>query len=206
MPPFDSAMEAPTHPSTNDSSPHDTILAELLGQGANPKLTSSPQRAKSTSLNSGNRPRFLSNSSLSSNPLFDPFTGARIGDLVTTEDGSDPDTKTDEDIWSHLSQILKLQSDIAEKHIKMEGLDLKRPIPPPGSKSKGVNRRPVSSGSRLWEQGVDEGVEEDGEEEIESRKREEEFSRLNEKFARKKDAIDGIMKDVGVLEYYDDCH
>ena len=201
-------------------SPHDTILAELQGEGglnSDPKAIlqnepSSPPQAKLTSSNSGDlaRLRFMSNSSLSSNPLFDPFTGARIGDLVSTEDRSDPDTKTDEDIWSHLSQILKLQSDIAEKHIKMEGIELKKPRPTPGNKSKGVNRRPGSGGGRVWgdgaEQGVDEGVEEEGEEEIESRKREQEFTRLNDKFAGRKDAIDGIMKDVGVLKYYDDCH
>lgn len=202
------------------TSPHDAVLAELQGEGtmnSNPKAlpqneASSPPREKSTNPYSGGlaRPHFLSEFSISSDPLFDPFTGGRIGDLVSTEDGSDPNTKTEEDIWSHLSQILKLQSDIAEKHIKMEGIGLKKPGPTPGNKSKGVNRRPGSSGGRVWgdgaEQGVDEGVEEEGEEEVESRKREEEFSRLNDKFAGRKDAIDGIMKDVGTLRHYDDCH
>lgn len=201
------------------TSPHDAVVAELQGEisDSNPKTTSqnepsSSPRAKSTSPYSGNsaRPRFLSDFSLSSDPLFDPFTGARIGNLVSTEVGSDPNTKTEEDIWSHLSQILKLQSDIAEKHIKMEGIGLKKPGPTSGTKSKGVTRRPGSSGGRVWgdgtEQGVDEGVEEEAEEDIESRKREEEFSRLNDKFAGRKDAIDGIMKDVSFPRYDDDLY
>lgn len=195
-----------------ESSPHDVILAELQGhktttgvlanEGTATRMASSPPNYPYPG--SFARSNFQSEFSPTAEPLFDPFTGTHIGDLVAAEDGN-LDTKTEEELWTHLSQILKLQSDIAEMHIKMEGIGLKKPGPTPGkSKGERLNRRPSSSAGRGWgegaEQGVDEGVEEDVDEEAESkRRREEEFSRLNDKFTGRKDAIDGIMKNVSPL-------
>ena len=135
-----------------------------------------------------------------SDPLFDPFTGVHVGDLNPGYAEQDAGTKTEDELWTHLSKILKLQSDIADMHVKMEGIGLKKPGPTPDKAKEGggINRRPSTSGGREWGEGAaDEGVDEEADEEAEDkRKREAEFSRLNSKFTGRKDAMDGIMKNV----------
>ena len=219
---FDGPLHASTvelsRPSTNLpqraittalSTPHDAVLAELHGRkvemdipGKEQHVIEGPDQRRLNNPYPA-RPDFLTDFSPTFEPLFDPFTGAHIGDLQPEEARQDPGAKSEDELWTHLSKILKLQSDIAEKHIKMEGIGLKKPGPTlDKSKGDGINRRPSTSGGREWgegtaDEGVDEGVDEEADEEAEAkRKREEEFSRLTGKFTGRRDAIDGIMKDV----------
>jgi hypothetical protein len=198
-PSADLADEKPGQRATTLSTPHDAILAKL--QGRRPETDFQPKEIGDTE----ESPPRLNNPypgradlSSTSQPLFDPFTGTHVGDLLAGEDKQDPDSNTEEDLWAHLSKILKLQSDIAEMHIKMEGIGLKKPGPAPNKSKGGVNRRPSTSEGREWGEGAaDEGVDEEADEEAENkRKREEEFSRLTGKFTGRRDAIDGIMKNV----------
>jgi hypothetical protein len=224
------SLEGPSHISTTDlsrpsadlvdekpaqratttalSTPHDAVLAELYGRATaadmptnetlateNPPLgrgrLNNPHRVGST----------LSESSTTSEPLFDPFTGALIGDLLPGDTEQDRGAENGDDLWTHLSKILRLQSDIAEMHVQMEGIGLKKPgVAPDKSKGEGIHSRPSAGGAREWgENAADERVDEDADEEAENnRKREEEFSKLNDKFTGRKDAIDGIMKNVKV--------
>ncbi|KIM71757.1 hypothetical protein PILCRDRAFT_93724 [Piloderma croceum F 1598] len=187
------------------STPHDAVLAELHGREVEADIPGREQLAiedpHQRRLNNPYpaRPDFLTDFSPTSDPLFDPFTGAHIGDLQPGEARQDLGAKSEDELWGHLSKILKLQSDIADRHVKMEGIGLKKPGPTlDKSKEGGINRRPSTSGGREWGEGVaDEGVDEEADEEAETkRKREEEFSRLTSKFTGRRDAIDGIMKDV----------
>jgi hypothetical protein len=198
----ESAQRATT---TTLSTPHDAVLAELhggkLGIDTHTKETLVAEGSPPGQTRSNNpyptAPAFLPSLSPTSEALYDPFTGAHIGDLLTDE--QDPSANTEQELWTHLSKILKLQSDIADMHVQMEGIGLKKPGPAPKqSKTGSVNRRPSTSGGREWGSGIaDEGVDEEADEEAENkRKREEEFSRLNDKFTGRRDAIDGIMKNV----------
>ena len=188
---------------TTLSTPHDAVLAELhscrpkVDPSKKPFLPEDPPHDQGRPNNP--YPASPNISTPNPEPLFDPFTGAHIGDLIPGECEQNPDSNTDEELWTHLSKISKLQSDIADMHIKMEGIGLKKPGPTPNkSKAGGINRRPSTSGGREWGEGVaDEGVDDEDDEEAENkRKREEEFSKLNDKFTGRKDAIDGIMKNV----------
>lgn len=190
------------------STPHDAVLAELYGI----KLDGSGDRdTAATDISAHDYDRFnnpfpggpsvVPGSSPPSEPLFDPFTGALIGDFVPVGGDQASDAKSDE-LWSQLSQILKLQSEVAELHVKMEGIGLKKPGPMPGKmKGDGTNRQPTTGGTRQWGEGtkhsVDEGTYEEADEEAENkRKLEEEFAKLSDNFTGRKDAIDEIMKNV----------
>ena len=185
--------------------PHDALLAELHGRATAADMpTNETLATENQPLSRLNNPHrvgsTLSELSSTSEPLFDPFTGALIGDLLPG-DGEQDRGAENEDLWTHLSKILRLQSDIAEMHVQMEGIGLKKPGVAPGkSKGEGIHGRPSADGTREWgENAADERVDEDADEEAENkRKREEEFAGLNDKFTGRKDAIDGIMKNVKV--------
>ncbi|KAK1232432.1 hypothetical protein PQX77_004462 [Marasmius sp. AFHP31] len=148
--------------------------------------------------------------------LVDPFDGSVRGTMGLP----DPNLTTDsipvgeevthnEELWSHLSRVLELQSDIAKLHMGMEGIigDYGK------SKTKGKaasntrrTRDTMEARSKLDRNtsrvddmenvGEGEGVEvgsEDDEEERKNREREEEFARLADQFEGRKEGINEIM-------------
>lgn len=193
------------------STPHDAVLAELYGlrpEGSGDMNATDNAATDAFSAHDPLNNPYPANPPLvpglspPSEPLFDPFTGAHIGDLVPGEEQQTSDVKQDEELWTQLSQILRLQSDVADMHVKMEGIGLKKPGPTPGKMGgDGTNRQPATTSARQWgeraEQGVDEGAYDEADEAAENkRKLEEEFSKLNDNFTGRKDAIDKIMKNV----------
>lgn len=184
------------------STPHDTVLADLYGHNRSASQNNVINTASNIAAHDSVTPQlnnpysdaFFSNLSPTSEPLLDPFTGAHIGDQFP--DPAEDESKMEEELWTHLSKILKLQSVIAEKHVKMEGIGLKKPGVARG-KSKGVPRRSSTNIGKRWLQGADEGADEEADEEAQrKRELEEDFAGLGDKFAGRKDAIDGIMKNV----------
>lgn len=201
IPPAEEAVAQKGIP-TSASTPHDTVLADLYGyhRTANPNnqtINASDTSAldpATSQLNSPYYNAFFSNISPTSEPLLDPFTGAHIGDQLP--ENIEDESKMEEDLWIHLSDILKLQSAIAVKHVKMEGIGLKKPGAIRG-KSNRVPRRSSTNIGKRWLQGADEGVDEEADEEAQQKRElEEEFAGLGDKFTGRKAAIDDIMKNV----------
>lgn len=125
--------------------PQDAVLTELFGfplPGTNPDagtttLSDSDSMPHSSVAAGGSAP-------LASLPLYDPFSGARIGDHTppATSTATANTTSTtgvdqlgqqqnksdclpmagDSDLWSHLSRILELQAEVAGMHAEMEGV------------------------------------------------------------------------------------
>ncbi|KAF7972202.1 hypothetical protein HWV62_18688 [Athelia sp. TMB] len=189
------------------STPHDAILADLHGYNRVSSAEPSSIAPRSDALNlptpqltNPYSNALFSAQSPTSERLLDPFTGAHIGDQLDEDElDENSNSKMEEDMWSHLSQILKLQSVIAEKHVKMEGIGLKKPGASRGkSKGPGVPRRSSTNIGKRWEQGAD--VDDEADEEAQRKSElEAEFAGLGDKFTWRKDAIDGIMKNLEEL-------
>lgn len=101
---------------------------------------------------------------------FDPFSGQSIGNYATGEF-----EESEDDLWTHLTRIRDLQSEIAMMHSRMESLG-------------GTER------TRRTEQSADEEAV-NVEEEAKAAKAAE-FAELADRFNGKKDAIDAIMVKV----------
>lgn len=163
--------------------------------------------------------------------LHDPFDGTPLGALVP----SDANTHTEgpvgmiygsgknQELWSHLSKVLELQSHIARMHMDMEGVGSK--TGDGKGKGKGATR-PTHASRTDWRErkssllagerpragsasvgGETEGehdVDEEGvdvaedEESEKNRAREEEFAKLADQFDERKDSINGIMSKVRI--------
>ena len=146
--------------------------------------------------------------------LHDPFEGKSLGTLVPPNPILRPEAHTNlseaarknEELWTHLSRVLELQSKVATMHVEMEGIR--------GRPGEGKGKGGLKTG-RSWEEGMgmgvrsratsmagggggeDEGVGVEGDEEAEKNKaREEEFANLAEKFEGTKDSINDIMSTV----------
>jgi len=124
--------------------PQDAVLTEVFGfpLPANPEATTttlsdSDPMPHSSVATGGSAP-------LAPLPLYDPFSGARIGDHTSpaTSTATANTTSTtgveqpgqqqnkshclpmtgDSDLWSHLSRVLELQAEVAGMHAEMEGV------------------------------------------------------------------------------------
>ncbi|KDQ63201.1 hypothetical protein JAAARDRAFT_370757 [Jaapia argillacea MUCL 33604] len=150
-----------------------------------------------------------SSSSSQNNRIYDPFTGAPIGDLrpLPSTSLSDPPESSREDLWSHLASIRLLESQIATMHVQMEGIGLNDPAKAglnKAGKKRVVAERIVSTTMRLkdresvWDtEGEPDTEGED--EENKKRDRDEEFEKLADRFTGRKEAIDGIMNKLDEL-------
>ncbi|KAJ8597637.1 hypothetical protein M405DRAFT_855571 [Rhizopogon salebrosus TDB-379] len=194
--------------------PHDDILADLqrrLPSSAPPEQQFlRPDAPMGSSLNLGSSAvetsLFTAESLPSHEPaketMYDPSTGQRLHDYVPTPARSGADEK----LWSHLSHILELQSEIAKMHVDMENVG--RGHDGPASSECGANadtarsetgkhrKRNETLGEHENEDETDEateGDESDGDDVFGKRKREEEFTRLAERFAKRKVVIDSVM-------------
>lgn len=101
-----------------------------------------------------------------------------------------------EELWSHLSRVLELQSQISRMHLDMEEIGMN--AGDPKGKGKGTRSRATSvSHVVIDDVEGDEGIGGKRDEEAERNKaREEQFSKLAGQFRVKKEAINGIMTKV----------
>ncbi|EPQ60344.1 hypothetical protein GLOTRDRAFT_124101 [Gloeophyllum trabeum ATCC 11539] len=186
------------------SNPHDAVLAELSGGGQ----TAISSQKSSVGAQHGSVPNdqtpSRSPSTAAPTPvpetMYDPFTGAPLGTMHSPVNTAleDPEATRDQ-LWSHLSRIRELQSDIAAMHVTMEK------IGQPDNKRhrKGKDERIATAALRLRERESVWDTEGEGETEPEldsdkekRKAKDEEFDRLADKFMGRKEAIDDIMKKV----------
>ncbi|KAG1885484.1 hypothetical protein F4604DRAFT_1676043 [Suillus subluteus] len=207
--------------------PHDDILAELQGylpsggHQAVEQQSLRPDAPLGSSLNVG--PSVVENSFFSSESLpnhepakemmYEPSTGQRLHDYVPTPVRSG----TDDELWSHLSHILELQSEISKMHVDMENVGLRTarghnaPVVPEregkASTTRSETRKNRTRSDTLGEEeGDDESDEvtegedsDDNDEVFGKRKREEQFTRLAERFADRKVSMDAVMNKLDNL-------
>ncbi|ETW87001.1 hypothetical protein HETIRDRAFT_166524 [Heterobasidion irregulare TC 32-1] len=186
------------------STPHDSVLSELQGQGPDhdpgARLDATPAPTSVTGMSSDTLPR---TDGLSSplDTLYDPFTGAPLGVLSLVSSAPDETQNKNvgigakEELWTHLARIRSLQAEIAGMHVTMEGIGVGLGKP---SGSRGAAGRRGGGTERLDGDGAEEGaegIEGEGEEAGERRlqEREDEFEKSEEKFEIRKAEIDGIM-------------
>jgi hypothetical protein len=205
--------------------PHDDILAELQGYlpSGGPQAAEQQSVRQDAPLGSSLGPSAVDNSLFTSESLpnhepaketlYEPSTGQRLYDCVPTPVRSG----TDDELWSHLSHILELQSEISKMHVDMESVGLRTArghngpaVPERGGKAgatrseTGKNRR--RSDTLGEEEGHDESDEategedsDDNDELFGKRKRGEQFTSLAERFAERKVSIDGVMNKLDNL-------
>ncbi|KAH7916431.1 hypothetical protein BJ138DRAFT_1139731 [Hygrophoropsis aurantiaca] len=186
--------------STKIFTPHDAILAELYGRtdladsahGPHPSVSDTPQST--------------SESGPPVQTIYDPSTGQRLGTFVPVQvAGEMPGgpAKADE-LWSQLSRILDLQSDIAGMHVTMEGIGSRSGRARSGST---VPDRPSGKSrarSARRRSGTDDDDDEDGDSDNDERgpgkrRREDEFAQLSARFTERKDAVGSIMNKLDDL-------
>jgi hypothetical protein len=113
-------------------------------------------------------------------------------------DGGDGESRSpvkvkEDELWSHLSKILDLQSEIAHLHVEMEGV---------GAKNNEGRRHGKRRADQEWD-ARDEDAEDADADEV----RDEEFAALADRFTGRRAAIDGIMGKVSFTSiYYDFIH
>ncbi|KAJ8489383.1 hypothetical protein ONZ45_g13603 [Pleurotus djamor] len=203
------------------ATPHDAVLLELQNTYPNIDLSAgiSPSLAEPTEGLDG-RP-LGDNLGLPEDErtympeeLREPFTGAVLGAVGPgSQRGMKEFSLRNQDMWTRLSKVLDLQSEIAKLHIDMEGIT---------AKGGAGNRQAAARGTKMtWDlderrrmntrqdtlpagkpktdaEEMDVGAEED--EEAQKRKaREAEFANLATKFEGRKEKVDAIMDKLGDL-------
>ncbi|KAG2156634.1 uncharacterized protein EDB93DRAFT_923974 [Suillus bovinus] len=195
--------------------PHDDILAELHGYlpSSGPQTSERqslrPDAPRGSSLNLGSSAAENSLSNSESLPnheparetMYEPYTGQKLSDYVSVPARSG----TDDELWSHLSHILELQSEISKMHVEMENAGLRTARghrePERGGKAGRRETKKNRRGDTLVEEEDDdesseatEGEDSDQNDEVfGKKKRDEEFTRLAERFEERKVSIDTVM-------------
>ncbi|KAK7058411.1 hypothetical protein VNI00_002045 [Paramarasmius palmivorus] len=202
------------------STPHDALFANISGRQA--EQSKAPGDANLLKASSSPIPEPAGTSSPPTthglDTLIDPFNGAVLGKLVLPDPNftvepmpSGEEFERNEELWSHLSRVLDLQSEIARLHMDMEGIGSKGDSKGKKNKGKtsprlgrtrdtGEGMHKVTGTTTLLDdpehvgedEGVDVGAEAD-EEERKNREREEEFARLADQFEGRKEGINDIM-------------
>ncbi|KZT30900.1 hypothetical protein NEOLEDRAFT_1174260 [Neolentinus lepideus HHB14362 ss-1] len=194
------------------SNPHDSILADLTTRGRDPtpSVKSSAGVQQGSPVQHGQQEQDPSSVSPAltvpipvPETIYDPFTGAALGTIHAPESTvlEDPEATRDQ-LWSHLSQIRELQSDIAAMHVAMEKIGQ-----PDGKRNrKGKAERIATAASRLRERESVWDTEGEGETEPEldtdkekKKAKDEEFDRLADRFTGRKEAINEIMNKLDKL-------
>lgn len=180
--PLPSTTNAPDAPAGTDPPPpsltsaHDEVVQDMdarlhaLMLAAQPPASSLPE-------GSGSGQHIVEEEMRTRPPenLFDPFTAQSIGLLAP---GTFP--AREDDLWAHLKDIRDLQAEIATMHAHMEGLG-----------TVAAERRP----RRRETTGDDDAI---NVEEAAKAAKAEEFARLSDRFAGRKEAIDNIMSKVSL--------
>ncbi|KIK70689.1 hypothetical protein GYMLUDRAFT_32730 [Collybiopsis luxurians FD-317 M1] len=187
--------------------PHDAVLSELY-QKPSPRNDGVPDTAPVLASHGLPDP-------FSREAIHNPFNGQNFGALVLPDPHLHPEAhkplsdsaSRNEDIWSHLSTVLDLQSQIAALHLEMEGVagnDHGKGV----GKSRTTNAgsrppvRAVSGTAELLELEHDEGVgvgEDESEEQKRDREREEDFKKLAAQFEGRKESVNNIMSKLDEL-------
>ena len=184
------------------STPHDAVLAELFSHRPSAGVDRTEAASYMTEVASrkdeaetSNRPR-----SPSRTPLHDPFAGSLIG-LSIQDDGdhahkdrTEFETRK-EDLWSHMGNIRDIQTQIANMHVAMENIGLGHQAVQVSVER--MHSTTASEGER-WEDAVEGEEDEAKEKEV----RDEEFTKLANKFHGRKEATENIMGKVREFVLY----
>jgi hypothetical protein len=188
-------------PHSEEALPHDRILRNLYTTDKDlngisfkfpPNLSLSP--------GSGHLPR--ASALDTSDSIYDPFDGQKIGSILAPDHNVQPEeggrlndvAAKNEELWSHLSRVLELQNQISRMHLDMEEIG---PNADPKGQGKGTRSRAASVSRVVIDDEGDEGIGGKRDEEAERNKaREEQFSNLAGQFRGKKEAITAIMTKV----------
>ena len=180
------------------STPHDVVLAELFshrqGPGTDiPDVSEIP--ARKNEAETSHRPQ-----SPGRTPLHDPFAGSLIGLSIQGDGDHAQNDRTDfearkEDLWSHMGNIRDIQTQIANMHVAMENIGLGHQ-----ADQLSVERvhSTIASEGEKWE----DAVEGEDDEVKEKDAREQEFTKLANKFHGRKEATENIMRKVHVAIIY----
>ena len=179
------------------STPHDAVLAELFlqksGQGSD-RSGAALEIPEAASRRDEPETSHHRSQSPSRTPLHDPFGGSLIG-LSIQDDGSHAhNDRTDfearkEDLWSHMTDIREIQTQLANMHVAMENIGLGHQADQlPVERMHSI----VPSEGEKWE----DAVEGEDEEAKEKDAREQEFTKLANKFHGRKQATENIMTKV----------
>ena len=181
---------------TGVSTPHDAVLAELFSHRPGTGVEAVPEVAGRTEGETSNRAQ-----SSSRTPLHDPFAGSLIG-LSIQDDGDHARhdrtqfEERKEDLWSHMGNIRDIQTQIANMHVAMENIGLGHQAVQLSVER--VHSTTVSEGEKWGEEGDEDEVKEKD-------VREQEFTKLANKFHGRKEATENIMTKVrfdSVLQLY----
>src|SRR6266403_1278590 len=182
------------------NTPHDAVLAELLGHAPAHDPSARTDATPSTSVLGmqsidtlpAAAPDSPGSVATSTSPppesLQDPFTGVTVGTLSSIS--SAKNNNNSEDLWAHLSRIRSLQAEVARMHLTMEGIGLGEPDTP---HLRSTTPGPV--GERLED---DENIDGDGSGVEAEKRRAREFERSEQRFDRRKEEIGQIMSKVSV--------
>lgn len=173
--------------SSSFPNPHDAALADLYGLGPNSNPAQEDTRSKQQLL-------YLDET------LYDPFSGAKIGQLHP-QVISDKDAEVkNEELWTGLSRVLDLQSEVATMHMQMERSGAKaggaKPTARKGQGKRGKWHQNFKRGDTVDE--MDEvGSGGDGEHGLGNfEDADEEFDDVTADFDDRRKAIDDIMDKV----------
>jgi len=171
------------------STPHDVVLAELFSYRQGP--SASRLDVPEVPLGKGEAETNHRPQSPGRTPLHDPFAGSLIGLSIQGDGDHAPNDRTGfearkEDLWSHMGNIRDIQTQIANMHVTMENIGL-------GHQADQLSVERVHSTSasegEKWEDAEDDEVREKD-------AREEEFTKLANKFQGRKEATENIMTKV----------
>lgn len=134
--------------------------------------------------------------------VYDPFTGALSGVIIPQSSsrglehvhtqGSPQLDQAKDDLWTHLSRIRELQSEVAGMHVQMEGIGLSDSALGATKRSPGATRGLPSETIDI----TDDLVDSEGPDRVESKAKDGDFKNLAESFSGRRVAIDGIMNKV----------
>ena len=180
------------------ANPHDAVLAELFvhrpGVDRTETVPEMPGGAsRRDEAGTSNRRR-----SPSRTPLHDPFAGSLIG--LSIHDDVEDHAQNDrtqfearkEDLWSHMTNIREIQTQIANMHVAMENIGL-------GHQAVELSVERVHSTTASEGEKWDDAVEGEDDEVKEKDVREQEFTKLADKFHGRKEATENIMTKVRSL-------
>ncbi|KAF8640462.1 hypothetical protein AX17_000126 [Amanita inopinata Kibby_2008] len=227
---FPSRLDEVPDDESKSSPPHPQAGRSLGSTPTGPMRTTSPRMA------GGFTPSFLAGTSQDTTAvrdyLTDPYDGTTIGVLVpsipplaTESPSMNPppvesttfssrETPRNEEVWTHLSRVLDLQTEIARMHVEMEGIGVGKGKAKMGENKERGRSNKVGEGGRTAAQpqatgppSADaeefevegESVEMDDEETERNRAREEEFAKLADQFECRKESINEMMNKLDDL-------
>ena len=177
------------------STPHDVVLAELFshrqGASADKSADVSEVPSRRNEAETSHRPQ-----SPGRTPLHDPFAGSLIGLSIQGDGDHGQYERTNfetrkEDLWSHMGDIRDIQTQIANMHVAMENIGL-------GHQADQLSVDRVHSTTASEGEKWEDAVEGEDDEVKEKDAREQEFTKLANKFHGRKEATENIMTKVNI--------